>query len=193
MTLWLKVRRVQAVLGPALAAFTVMVAASHDQYVQLPSLLSAGGNRVFLLQLVPLILTSTLAHSLAQAVIEVEATAQRNIRALDAALITAVVAVAVLVCLAIGALTGSQEATMAGRNTMFLTGLMLLGRTVREQAATALPVGWVFAVMFVGYRDFHRPWPWAVTLHPADFLPTTGFCLLIFVGGVILHTRAHRI
>ncbi|MET7292030.1 hypothetical protein ABZS79_07775 [Streptomyces griseoloalbus] len=193
MTLWLKVRRVQAVLVPALAAFTVIVAAAHDQYVQLPSLLSAGGNRVFLSQLLPLILTSTLAHSLAQAVSEVEATAQRNIRALDAALITTIVAAAVLVCLAVGTITGSQEATTAGRNTVFLTGLMLLGRTVREQAATALPVGWVFAVMFVGYRDFHRPWPWAVTLHPADFLPTSGFCLLIFVGGLILHARAHRV
>jgi hypothetical protein len=191
--LWLKVRRVQAVLVPALAAFTVITAMVHDQYVQLPSLLSAGGNRIFLLQLVPLILTSTLAHGLAQAVTEIEATAQRDIRALDAALIAAVVAAAVLACLAIGTLTGSQEATVAGRNTMFLTGLMLLGRTVREQAAAALPVGWVFAVMFVGYRDFHRPWPWAVTLHPAGFLPTFGFCLLVFASGLVLHARAHRI
>ncbi|MCT9138900.1 hypothetical protein [Streptomyces violarus] len=193
MTLWLKVRRVQAVLLPALAAFALITAVAHDQYVRLPSLLSAGGNRIFLLQLVPLILTSTLAHSLAQAVPEVEATAQRGIRALDMTLIAAIVTAAVLACLAIGTLTGSQEATMAGRNAMFLTGLMLLGRTVREQAATALPVGWVFAVMFVGYRDFHRPWPWAVTLHPADFLPTFGFCLLVFAGGLILHTRAHRV
>ncbi|MEV5428978.1 hypothetical protein [Streptomyces sp. NPDC052701] len=141
----------------------------------------------------PLILTSTLAHSLAQAVTEIEATAQRDIRALDAALIAAVVAAAVLACLAIGALTGSQEATVAGRNTVFLTGLMLLGRTVREQAAAALPAGWVFAVMFVGYRDFHRPWPWAVTLHPAGFLPTFGFCLLVFASGLVLHARAPRI
>ncbi|MEV5428977.1 hypothetical protein [Streptomyces sp. NPDC052701] len=43
MTLWLKVRRVQAVLVPALAAFTVITVMMHDQYVQLPSLLSAGG------------------------------------------------------------------------------------------------------------------------------------------------------
>ncbi|MFH8471648.1 hypothetical protein [Streptomyces sp. NPDC018000] len=178
---------------PGLAAFTLVVAVAHDQYVQLPSLLSASGNRVFLMQLVPLIITSTLGYSLAQAVAEVEATAQRKTRALDAALIAAVVAAAVLTSLAIGTLTGSQEATMAGRNAMFLTGLMLLGRTAHEQATTALPVGWVFAVMLVGYRDFHRPWPWAVTLHPADFLPTFGFCLLVFAGGLLLHVRTRRI
>ncbi|MFF7737402.1 hypothetical protein [Streptomyces sp. NPDC007984] len=193
MTLWLKVRRVQAVILPAIAAFILITVVAHDQYVRLPSLLSAGGNRLFLLQLVPLILTSTLAHSLAQAVPEIETTARRNIRAMDMTLIATVVTAAVLACLAIGALTGSQEVTMAGRNAMFLTGLMLLGRTVSEQAATALPVGWVFAVMFVGYRDFHRPWPWAVTLHPADFLPTFGFCLLVLAGGLILHTRPHRV
>ncbi|MFF8446498.1 hypothetical protein ACF06Q_02225 [Streptomyces leeuwenhoekii] len=193
MTLWFKVRRAHTVLVPALAAFSMMITVVHEQYVQLPSLLSAGGNRIFLLQLVPLILTSALAHSLAQAVTEIEATAQRNLRALDAALIAALAATAVLTCLAVGAVSGSQEATMAGRNTLFLIGLMLLGRAVREQAATALPVGWVFAVMFVGYRDFHRPWPWAVTLHPADFLPTSGFCLLVFVSGLVLHTRTRRI
>ncbi|MFJ6659827.1 hypothetical protein ACIQNG_26250 [Streptomyces sp. NPDC091377] len=193
MTLWLKVRRAQAVLVPALVTFIVIVAVAHDQYVQLPSLLSAGGNRIFLLQLVPLVVTSALAHSLAQAVTDVEATARRNIRALDTALVVAVITAAVLACLMVGALTGSQEATMAGRNAAFLTGLMLLGRTVREQAATALPVAWVFAVMFVGYRDFDRPWPWAVTLHPGDFLPTSGFCILILAAGLALHTRAHRI
>lgn len=45
MTLWLKVRRVQAVLLPGLAAFTLITAVAHDQYVRMPSLLSAGGDR----------------------------------------------------------------------------------------------------------------------------------------------------
>lgn len=81
---------------------------------------------------------------------------------------------------------------MAGRNTLFLVGLMLVARAVREQAATAVPVGWVLAVMFIGYRDFHRPWPWAVTLHPADFLPTSGFCLLVFAAGLVAHVRGRR-
>ncbi|MFD8203048.1 hypothetical protein [Streptomyces sp. NPDC059701] len=193
MTLWFKVRRVQAALIPALVAFVVLVVVAHDQYVQLPSLLTARGNRVFLMQLVPLVVTSVLAHSLAQAVTETEAVAQRKVRHLDAALIAAVMATALAGSLLTGSVSGSPEASMAGRNVLFLTGLMLLARAVNEQAATAAPVGWVLAVMFIGYRDFDRPWPWAVTLHPADFLPTFGFCLLVFAAGLIAHVRFPRL
>lgn len=193
MTLWLKARRVQAVLAPALAVYVVVVAVAHDQYVQMPSLLATGGNRVFLMQMTPLIITSTLAHSLAQGLREIEATAKRKIRTLDAALATALVGAAALASVAGGVLAGSEEATMAGRNTLFLAGLMLLARTVHEQAASALPVGWVFAVMFLGYRDFNHPWPWAVTLHPAGYVPTFGFCLFFFAAGLTVHARARRI
>ncbi|MEU9782845.1 hypothetical protein AB0H92_18120 [Streptomyces phaeochromogenes] len=192
MTLWFKVRRVQAVLAPALAAFALVLVVAHDQYVRLPSLLSAGGNPVFLLQMTPLIITSTLSYSLAQGVRDIEGTAQRKVRFLDATLVIALVAAAALVSLVTGTLAGSEEATMAGRNTMFLAGLMLLARAVSEQAASALPVGWVFAVMLIGYRDFGRPWPWAVTLHPAGFLPTFGFCLLVFAAGLAAHARTRR-
>ncbi|WP_256639870.1 hypothetical protein [Streptomyces murinus] len=193
MTLWLKVRRVQAVLAPALAVFVLLVAMVHDQYVQMPSLLAAGGNRVFLMQMTPLIITSTLAHSLAQGVPDIEATARRDVRTLDTALVSGVVVAATLASLAIGALADSQEATTAGRNTLFLTGLMLLARAVHEQAASVVPVGWVFAVMFVGYRDIDRPWPWAVTLHPVGYLPTFGFCLFVLAAGLTVHARARRI
>ncbi|ANB09768.1 hypothetical protein SAM40697_5813 [Streptomyces ambofaciens] len=193
MTLWFKVRRVQAALGPALAAFALLVVVAHDQYVQLPSLLTARGNRVFLMQLVPLIVTSALAHSLAQAVTEIEAVAQRKVQRLDAALITAVAVATLAASLLTGGVTGSSEASIPGRNVLFLTGLMLVARVCNEQAATAVPVGWVLAVMFVGYRDFDRPWPWAVTLHPADYLPTFGFCLLVFAAGLITHVRFRRI
>ncbi|MFI8952879.1 hypothetical protein ACIGO6_41345 [Streptomyces sp. NPDC053750] len=192
MTLWFKARRVQAALAPALLAFAVLVVVAHDQYVQLPSLLTARGNRVFLMQLVPLVVTSALAHSLAQAVTEIEAVAQRKIRNLDAALIAVVMLAAVAAALVTGGVSGSSEASMAGRNVLFLTGLMLMARTVNEQAATAVPVGWVLAVMFIGYRDFNRPWPWAVTLHPAGHLPTFGFCLLVFIAGIVAHTRFRR-
>ncbi|MFI5856830.1 hypothetical protein [Streptomyces parvulus] len=193
MTLWFKARRVQAALGPALVAFAVLVVVAHDQHVQLPSLLTARGNRVFLMQLVPLVVTSALAYSLSQAVAEIEAVARRKVRRLDAVLITAVVAAALAAGLLTGEISGSSEASMAGRNVLFLTGLMLVARVVNEQAATAVPVGWVLAVMFIGYRDFNRPWPWAVTLHRPDHLPTYGFCLAVFTAGLIAHTRFRRL
>ncbi|MFC8062973.1 hypothetical protein [Streptomyces sp. NPDC057293] len=193
MTLWFKARRVQTALVPALVAFAVLVMVAHDQYVQLPSLLTARGNRVFLMQLVPLIVTSALAYSLAQAVTEIEAVAQRKVRHLDAALITAVMVATLAAGLLTGEISGSTEASMAGRNVLFLAGLMLVVRVFNEQAATAVPVGWVLAVMFIGYRDFNRPWPWAVTLHPPDYLPTYGLCLSVFAAGLIAHTRFRRL
>ncbi|MEU6453877.1 hypothetical protein [Streptomyces sp. NPDC047065] len=193
MTLWFKARRVQTALVPALVAFAVLVMVAHDQYVQLPSLLTARGNRVFLMQLVPLIVTSALAYSLAQAVTEIEAVAQRKVRHLDAALITTVMVATLAAGLLTGEISGSTEASMAGRNVLFLAGLMLVARVFNEQAATAVPVGWVLAVMFIGYRDFNRPWPWAVTLHPPDYLPTYGFCLSVFAAGLIAHTRFRRL
>ncbi|MFC8091969.1 hypothetical protein [Streptomyces sp. NPDC057301] len=193
MTLWFKARRVQAAVVPALAAFAVLVVVAHDQYVQLPSLLTARGNRVFLMQLVPLVVTSALAYSLAQAVADIEAVAKRKVRHLDAALIAAVMMAALAAALLTGGISASPEASMAGRNVLFLTGLMLVARTVNEQAATAVPVGWVLAVMFIGYRDFNRPWPWAVTLHPAGYLPTFGFCLLVLTAGIVAHMRFRRL
>lgn len=193
MTLWFKVRRVPTVLIPALVAFTLVVVVAHDRYAQLPSLLAGGSSRVFLMQMTPLIITSALAYSLAQSVREIEAAARRRVRVLDAALVSVLVTAVVLVSLLTGTLADSQEATMAGRNTMFLTGLMLLARAVHEQAASAVTVGWVFAVMFVGYRDFDRPWPWAVTLHPAGYPPALGLCLLVLGTGLVVHIRTRRI
>lgn len=192
MSLWCTVRRVQAVLLPALAAFTIVVMVAHDQYIRMPGLIGTSGNQVFLMQLAPLVIVSALAHSLGQAVPDVEATAQRAVRALDGALITVLIGAAALVASAVAVAAGSSEAAMAGRNTMFLTGLMLVARRCHEQAATALPVGWVLAVVLIGYRDSDRPWPWALTLHPAGFLPTFAVCLLVLAAGLTLHVRAPR-
>ncbi|MFJ7423731.1 hypothetical protein ACIQXD_34775 [Streptomyces uncialis] len=165
---------------------------AHDRYAQMPSLLAGGSSPVFLMQMTPLIVTSALAYCLAQGVPEIEATTLRKVRVLDAALATVLVAVVVLVSLSTGIVADSQEATMTGRNTLFLTGLMLLARSLHDQAASAVPVGWVFAVMFAGYRDFHRPWPWAVTLHPANYVPTLALCLLVFGTGLAVHIRTRR-
>ncbi|UFQ15421.1 MULTISPECIES: hypothetical protein [Streptomyces] len=192
MNWWVKARRLLPVLLPGMAAFTLIVAVAHDRAIELPGMLSGGGNRVFLMQMIPLVITSTLGHCLEQRLVEAEVVGARNLRRLDTLLVTACVLAAVAVSLVIGALSGSDEATMAGRNTAFLTGLMLLAGAVHPKASAVAPVGWVFAIIFLGYADFDRPWPWAVTLHAPSSLPALALCSTVFVGGLVSQARVRR-
>ncbi|MEU7389467.1 hypothetical protein [Streptomyces tanashiensis] len=191
MIWWYKGRRLTAVVLPGLLAFALLAAVAHGESVALPGLIGTGGNLLFLMHITPLIVTGTLAHSLAQRLPEAEDLTVRPLPLYDVALALGTVAAALSAAVTIGALADSSTAYEAGRNTLFLTGLMLLGGAVHPQAATVAPVAWVFVAAFVGYRDFHRPWPWAVTLHPAGYLPTFLFCLAVFLCGLVAlrHTR----
>ncbi|GHG24284.1 hypothetical protein [Streptomyces zaomyceticus] len=191
MIWWYKGRRLATIVLPGLLAFILLAAIAHGESVALPGLINSGGNLLFLMHLTPLIVTGTLAHSLAQRLPEAEDLTVRPIRRYDVALSLCAVAVAVSSAGAIGALAHSATAYEAARNTLFLTGLMLLAGAVHPQAATVAPVAWVFVAAFVGYRDFHRPWPWAVTLHRAGYVPTFFFCLVVFLCGLVAlhHTR----
>ncbi|WP_051820152.1 hypothetical protein [Streptomyces sp. NRRL S-920] len=192
MIWWIKARRLRPVLVPGTAACILLVALAHDQAIELPGMLSASANQVFLMQLTPLLVTSTLAHCLNQRLDEAEVLATRNLRRLDiGAVLTCVSAVAVA-GVAIGAAAGSDEATTIGRNTAFLTGLMLLAEAVHPKAVTVAPAGWVFAIMFLGYSDYHRPWPWAVTLHSPPNIPALLVCLAVFLGGLIAQALTRR-
>ncbi|MFF1376381.1 hypothetical protein [Streptomyces sp. NPDC058308] len=192
MIWWIKARRLLPVLLPGTVAFTLIVAFAHDRAIELPGVLSAGGNRVFLMQITPLVITSTLAHSLDQRLVEAEVVTTRNLRRLDTLLITACVLAAVVAGLIIGVPAGNDEATTVGRNTAFLTGLMLLAAAVHPKASTVAPVGWVFVIIFLGYADFQRPWPWAVTLHSSSNIPALALCSIVFVGGLVAQARNRR-
>ncbi|MEV7673467.1 hypothetical protein ACWDNT_01975 [Streptomyces sp. NPDC000963] len=192
MIWWYKGRRLTTVVLPGLLAFTLLAAIAHGESVSLPGLITSGGNLLFLMHLTPLIVTATLAHSLAQRLPEAEDLSVRPVQRYDVALALLTVAVAVSAAAVIGAVANSATAYEAARNTLFLTGLMLLGGAVHPQAATVAPVAWVFIAAFVGYRDFHRPWPWAVTLHPAGYLPTSFFCLVVFLCGLVALRRTRR-
>ncbi|MFE1953257.1 hypothetical protein ACFW9D_22645 [Streptomyces sp. NPDC059524] len=140
----------------------------------------------------PLIVTSGLAFALAQILPEAETVATRPVRNLDLALTIVTVVLAGTAGLVVGAISGSEEATATCRNLFFLTGFMLIARAVHPQAATLIPVSWVFIVIFLGYRDFNRPWPWAVTLHPAGFMPTFVLSLFVFACGLAAQARTRH-
>ncbi|MEU2507914.1 hypothetical protein ABZ621_24810 [Streptomyces sp. NPDC007863] len=181
-----------AVVLPGLMAFAALTALAHDQSVALPGMFGPGTSLLFLMNIVPLIVTGVLTHSLAQRLPEGEETAARAVHRYDALLVLHAVAASAATAWAIGLSSHSPAATEAGRNTFFLVGLALLGGAVGPQLATVAPVAWVFVTAFVGYRDIRRPWPWAVTLHPAGYLPTFLLCLLVFAAGLAALTRTRR-
>ncbi|MEU3689466.1 hypothetical protein [Streptomyces narbonensis] len=191
MIWWWKGRRITEVVLPGLLAFTLLAAIAHGESVALPGLVTPGGSLLFLMHLTPLIVTGTLAHSLAQRLPEAEHLSVRPVPLCDMALAFFTATASASAAGIVGMVADSSTAFEAARNTLFLTGLMLLAGAVHPQAATVAPVAWVFIAAFAGYRDFRRPWPWAVTLHPAGYLPTFLFCLVVFLGGLIAlrHTR----
>ncbi|MFB7364552.1 hypothetical protein, partial [Streptomyces hydrogenans] len=62
------------VILPGLVAFALLTALAHDQFVALPGLLGPGTSLLFLMNIVPLIITGTLTHGLAQRLPESEET-----------------------------------------------------------------------------------------------------------------------
>lgn len=192
MILWVRARRVLPVLVPCLLAFLMVITAGRQESVLLPGLIGGGRNRVQLVHLAPLIVTSALTYCLNQKLAEAELTTVRRIRLLDAALSTAAVALAASVSCLLAGITHADLLYEVGRNTAFLAGVMLIAGALHPQAATLAPVAWVFTVMFAGYRDYDQPWIWAVTLHPAHIVVTASFCLVVFATGLAVGNRSPR-
>lgn len=191
MTWWCKARRIWSVLAPCLVGFTLLVAGFHGVAVEFPSLLIGGTNDFLLMLLAPVLVTSGLLLSLTSRHEEGEAVAWRPVSRYDSVLIVAAGAFAVAVGCVVGQMSGSDDAWSTGRNTLFLTGLMLLVHTVAPQGAVAVPVGWIFIVVLLGFDQFHRPYPWTVLPRPPSDLPALTAALVAFAAGVLTHAR-HR-
>ncbi|WJV48578.1 hypothetical protein [Streptomyces flavofungini] len=191
MTWWFKARRIWSVLVPCLVAFALVVAGFHGVAVEFPSLLVGGSNDFLLMLLAPVLVTSGLLLCLSSRLEEGEAVAWRPVSRYDTVLIVAAGAFAVAVGCAVGQSSGSDDAWSTGRNTLFLTGLMLLVHTVAPQGAVAVPVGWIFTVVFVGFDQFHRPYPWTVLPRSPSDLPAFTAALVAFTAGLVAHAR-HR-
>ncbi|HTF07537.1 MAG TPA: hypothetical protein VK659_05115 [Asanoa sp.] len=170
MRWWVRARRAHAVLPAALLLFTVLLVVVQNGTAALPSAFT-GTQQVALLMFVPVPVLSALMLCLESRLAAQEATGIRPVRSLDAALAVATVAACAALALAVGALIGSIGLTGAGavaRNTAFLTGLMLAVRAVAGQTAIMAPVGWLLAVMFVGFRAGNDPYPWTVLPEPTS-------------------------
>ena len=86
---------------------------------------------------------------------------------------------------------GSGAATTGGRNALFLTGLMLLGRAWVGQGAVMLPVGWLVTVSVIGFRG-NVPRSWTVIALPVDDLFAAAASLVVFALGLAAQIRSSR-
>ncbi|TDC23617.1 hypothetical protein E1265_12210 [Streptomyces sp. 8K308] len=159
---WFKARRGHAVLLPALAAFCAMLAALQDSVVSLPSLLTGSANPVLFVLMAPIPVCSALALSLDSRLDEAEQTSVRRPRLLDAALILGVLVLSLGAGWALDTVSGTATGLPAGRNTIFLTGLMLVLRAVVGSPAVMAPVAWIFAVILFGLSNSNHPAFWTV-------------------------------
>ncbi|MFF6953500.1 hypothetical protein ACFZAD_33300 [Streptomyces iakyrus] len=189
MRWWFKARKGHMLLPLALAVFAVALYVMQDTTVLLPALV--GSPRVALSLFVPIPLIAFLMAVLESRLPAAEVSGVRSMTRLDNGLVTAVVAAAVLCSILVASLEGTGAAATGGRNAMFLTGLMLIGRAWAGQAAVMIPVGWLVTVVLVGFRG-NLPRPWTVIALPADNVFAAAASLVVFAIGLAAQIRSSR-
>lgn len=150
MRWWIGARRARIMVPLALAAFLLPLLAVQNTQVVLPSLI--GSPRVALTLFVPVPLVACLMHALESRLPAPEDSGVRPVGRYDAALAATVCAAALCCGLLVAAVGGTQEAAVAGRDVLFLAGLMLLGRAVFGASAVLVPVAWLVLVVGIGFR-----------------------------------------
>ncbi|KAF5997188.1 MULTISPECIES: hypothetical protein [Streptomyces] len=189
MTWWFKARRGHLLLPLALLVFGAGLYAVQGTTVLLPSLV--GSPRVALSLFVPVPLLAFLMAVLESRLPAAEVSGVRSMTRLDNGLVATVMAAAVLCSVLIASVQGSAAATAGGRNAVFLTGLMLLGRAWAGQTAVMVPVGWLLTVVLVGFRG-NVPHLWTVIALPADNPYAAAASLAVFAIGLAAQIRSSR-
>jgi hypothetical protein len=189
VTWWFKARKGHTLLPLAVLLFTAALYLVQDTTVLLPSV--TGSPRVALSLFVPVPLFALLMAMLESRLPAAETSAVRSVTRLDNALVAAVMGAAVPSSALVAVLQGTGAATAAGRNSLFLTGLMLLGRAWIGQTAVMLPVGWLVTIAVVGFRG-SVPRPWTVVALPAPSPFAAAACLAVFALGLAAQIRSSR-
>ncbi|GGT27433.1 hypothetical protein [Streptomyces chromofuscus] len=194
MIWWLKVRLTPTVLAAALAGYTLLLLTVRDGEVILPAISVNAGNTVPLAFFLPLIVAGPLAHCLDSRQPYAELTGIRRTAWLDTLLAAASMAAVLAATGLVGLVTEAEATLQAGRNTLFLTGLMLIARAVLGRAGIVVPLGWVFAVILLGRRTSSSFYSWAVTaLPPGTGHATATAALSIAAGLAATYITARRL
>ncbi|MER8028329.1 hypothetical protein ABTZ78_05045 [Streptomyces bauhiniae] len=189
MRWWFKARRGHLLLPLAMALFAGGLYAVQDTSVLLPSL--TGAPRVALSLFVPVPLLACLMAVLESRLPAAEVSGVRSVTRLDNLMVSAVAALALLCGVLVAAMNSTASAVTCGRNAVFLTGLMLLGRAWAGQTAVMIPVGWLVTVVVVGFRG-NIPHLWTVVALPADNPFAAAASLILFAVGLAAQIRSSR-
>lgn len=185
MTWWVKARQIVLVLGTGIGvvAFAVCMFTGADA-----SLMSwtVGRQTLPVLTFAPLVLAATLAFCLDSRLPEAELTAIRPVPAMDTLLISSAVAATVIIAIAAFAVTHIDDALVLARNTLFLSGLMLIARSFIARGGVVVATGWVLVVILVGRRTPVEYFPWAVTGLPIATPHATIAAVFAITLGVLL-------
>ncbi|GGU07485.1 hypothetical protein [Nocardioides albus] len=185
MILWIRARRVAAVLGTGLVLIAFAAALFTDVSAPLVSW-TVSHQTVPVLTFAPLILAATLALCLESRLPEAELTSIRPVPILDTLLITTALA-GTLAITGVGyLLTHADEALVLARNTVFLTGLMLAARSFTARGGIVVATGWVLVVILVGHRTPTEFFSWAVTGLPIGAWHATIAAVVAITLGVLL-------
>lgn len=187
---WFKARRAATVLACALLAFFVLLCVVQNALVPLPSI--SGNSQVALSLFVPIPVVAALMLCLESRLTAAEISGVRAVSVLDAALVLATMTAAVSIGLAVDAVLDANPAAAAGRNTIFLTGLMLCGRAVAGERAVMFPVVWLLLVVLVGFRSTGDPRPWTVVPEPVGAVHAVIGSALVFCAGMLAHLYTSR-
>lgn len=188
---WAKARRAHSVLPAALALFIVLLAVVGDGTVVLPSLMGGSGH-VMLMLFIPVPLVAGLQWCLESRLAAPELSGVRPVHLFDAGLCLALVAATLALSVVVGAFVGSWEPVTAGRNTLFLIGVMLVARPLLGTPAVLAPVAWLMAVALVGFRPGNDPYPWTVLPEPLSAPHAAAGAVLTFTLGLAVQIRSSR-
>ncbi|MEU0333319.1 hypothetical protein [Streptomyces sp. NPDC006193] len=189
MRWWLKARKGHTLLPLALVSFVTALYAVRDVTVLLPSI--TGSPQVALSLFVPVPLFAFLMAMLESRLPAAEISGVRPLTRLDNTLVTATLATAVLLSALVAGLEATAAPLTGGRNALFLTGLMLMGRAWAGQAAVMYPVAWLVTVVAIGFRG-NVPRPWTVIALPADDPFAAAASLVVFALGLAAQIRSSR-
>ncbi|AWK09024.1 hypothetical protein SSP531S_51140 [Streptomyces spongiicola] len=180
--LWLRARSVRTTLLAGWGVFVILLALLHDTRAILPSL--TGTAQVALSLFAPVVLIAALMQCLESRLTAAELSAVRRVRVLDTVLVLTTMVAALLGSAAVSVLTGEPQAATAGRNTFFLTGLMLCGKAVMGRPGVMVPVAWLLAVVGGGFRSSGDAYPWTIVPEPLGAWHAAAGAGLVFALGV---------
>ncbi|MBU7596401.1 hypothetical protein JGS22_001780 [Streptomyces sp. P38-E01] len=191
MLWWSTARQLHTVLAGGVAAFLLLLLLFQESTAQLPSFFASSASVVLILA-APVPLCAALMLCLESRLPSAEDTGVRPIRLLDTGVVLAALASALFLSLTVGMLLDSSPVLEAGRNSVFLVGLMLCVRPLAGSRAVMVPVCWIVVVALMGYDRFGHAHPWTVLPRPLTDVYALAITTFTLVAGLALQTYAAR-